>query len=356
MQTLSPTVALFVASLALVPLSRAEPDAAGKRVMTIFNFSEYIDPEVYRQFEKLHNCIVKETAFETPEEGLNKMVASGSHTFDVCSVGGNFMMPTGIAQGVLKRLDHSKLPNLKNLSREYQSPAYDPENRYSIPYQWGTTGIFIRKDLVPAGGISLREIFDEQSQLGRFVMMDSPRDMIGYANLYQGRPVNDVDLAVIRKSIELISRAKNSKNCMGFDGGIGGLNKVVAGIADYAIVYNGDAVRIGAQYPGKFTYVIPKEGGILWIDQLCIAKDAPNPDLAYAYLNYVLDAQVGAQISNWTRNATPNEAAQRLVKDEDRSNATIYPDPETTKRLHLIENLGNRETIRNDAWSAIKSN
>lgn len=326
------------------------------REMTVFNFSEYIDPEVYRQFEKLHHCTVKEVTFETPEEGLNKMIAGGSRTFDVCAVGGAFMIPPAIAQGVIRELDHSKIPNLKNLSASHQNPHYDPHNRHSIPYQWGTTGVFIRKDLLPKEGISLKAFFEGSREIGRFVLIDSVREMLGFANIYQGKPLNDVSLAVLKQSVTTITRAKNSKRFMGFDGGIGGRSKVVAGSADYAIVYSGDAIRVLDQYEGKFTYVIPTEGGIIWVDQLCIAKNAPNPDLAHAFLNYILDAKVGAQISNWTKYPTPNEAAKTFIKKEDLANPAIYPRPEDLQKLQYIEYLGDKETLRNDAWTAIKAN
>ena len=349
--------ALTAALLALVVFNPvAAVRAAEKRVMTIFNFSEYIDPEVYRQFEKLHNCTVKEVTFETPEEALNKMIAGGSRTFDVCAVGGAFMIPPAIAQGVIRPLDHSKIPNLKNLSREHQNPHYDPNNRHSIPYQWGTTGIFIRKDLLPAGGFSLKALFESQRQFGRFVLIDSVREMLGFANIYQGKPLNDVSMDVLKNAVSIIGKAKNARNFMGFDGGIGGRSKVIAGTADYAIVYSGDAIRVLDQYAGKFAYVIPTEGGIIWVDQLCIAKEAPNPDLAHAFLNYILDAKVGAQISNWTKYPTPNEAAKPFLNKEDLTNPAIYPTAAEMKKLQYIEYLGDKETLRNDAWTAIKGN
>ncbi|TAG07654.1 MAG: spermidine/putrescine ABC transporter substrate-binding protein [Verrucomicrobia bacterium] len=344
-------IATALASFAAPSIAKAEE----KPVLTIFNWSEYIDPEVYRQFEKEFNCIVKETNFETPEEALNKMVAGGSRTFDICAVGGGFKMQAGIAMDVLKKLDHSKIPNIKNLGPLFQNPAYDPGNSYSIPYQWGTTGVLIRKELLPAEGFSMSAFFDEKKQLGRFVLIDSTIEMIGYAHLYHGKSVNSVELPDLKKAIDLLTVAKGSKNFMGFDGGVGGRSKVVAGTADYAIVYNGDANRVLNENPGKFAYVIPKEGAPLWIDQLCIAKDAPNPELAYAFLNYVLDPKIGAQISAWTKYATPNQAAKPFLPAEDLASLAIYPDEETEKRLQLLEGVGEKETLRTEAWTAIKA-
>jgi spermidine/putrescine transport system substrate-binding protein len=350
-----PAVARLTALFALFSASVAITFAADKPVLTILNWSEYIDPEVYRQFEKAFNCEVKETNFETPEEALNKMVAGGSRTFDVCAVGGGFKMQAGIAQGVLKKLDHGKLPNLKNLAPRFQNPTYDPGNAYSVPYQWGTTGVIIRKDLLPKDGFSMAAIFDKKKEIGRFVLIDSTLEMLGYAHLYNGKPVNSVELPDLKKAIGQLVAAKKSKNFVGFEGGVGGRGKVVAGTADFAIVYNGDAGRVLEEYPGKFVYVIPNEGAPLWVDQLCIAKDAPNADLAYAFINYVLDAKIGAQISNWTKYATPNEAAKAFLTPEDLANTSIYPDAETEKRLHLLEGVGDKEPLRLEAWTAIKA-
>ncbi len=345
-----------IASLAVSLIALAAPAAAAEKpVLTVLNWSEYIDTEVYRQFEKEFNCIVKETNFENPEEALNKMVAGGSRTFDVCAVGGGFKMQAAIAQSVLKKLDHSKIPNIKNLAPRFQNPSYDPGNAYSIPYQWGTTGVIIRANLLPKDGFSTSAFFDPKKALGRFVLIDSTLEALGYANLYQGKPVNSVELADLKKSISLLTGAKGSKRFMGFDGGVAGRDKVVGGTADYAIVYNGDAGRAIAENPGKFVYVIPKEGAPMWVDQLCIAKDAPNPDLAYAFINYVLDAKIGAQISNWTKYATPNLAAKEFILPEDLANTSIYPDAETEKRLHMLEGVGEKEQLRIEAWTAIKA-
>ena len=346
-------LALPALSLIGVPSLAAEDE---KPTLTVFNWSEYIDPEVYAQFEKEFNCTVKEVTFETPEEAINKMIAGGTRTFDVCSVGSDFMVPSGIAQNVFKKLDHSKIPNLKNLAPLFQDPGYDPGNSHTIPYQWGTTGVFIRKELVPADGFSLDAFFKPGAELGRFAMIDSAREMLAYANIRQGKPANDIDLAVLKNSIELMTTAKKSKKFMGFDGGVGGIAKVVAGTADYAIAYNGDAIRNMDENPGKFAYVIPNEGAPVWTDSIGIAKDAPNVELAYAFLNYVLDAKIGAQISAWTKYASPNAAAKPLLPAEDLANPAIYPTEAQMAKLQFLKNLGPKETIRNDAWTAVKSN
>ena len=345
-------------ALGLLSVGRASRADEGEAlpILTVLNWSDYIDPKVYSQFGQLFHCQVKESTFDSPEEALNKMIAGGSRTFDVCAVGGNFLMPAAIAEGVLKELDHARIPNLKNLAPQYQNPAYDPGNRYSIPYQWGTTGVVIRRDLVPPGGFSLAAFFDPARELGRFDLIDSEREMLGYANLYQGKPLNSVDVDTLRASIALLTQAKNSRNCVGFDPGVGGRNKVAAGAADYAIGYSGGAVRLLALYPGRFAYVIPREGAPMWVDTLGIAHDAPHPDLAYAFLNYILEPKIGAQISNYTKYPSPNQAAWPYVDPADRANPAIYPSEDDQKRLHLVENLGDRETFRDDAWSAVKSN
>ncbi len=360
MFTKSSFTSLRVLSLLALPalslLSAGHLRAEEKPTLTVFNWTEYIDPQVYVQFEKEFNCTIKEVTFETPEEAINKMIAGGTRTFDVCSVGSDFMVPSGIAQGVFKKLDHSKIPNLKNLAPLFQDPGYDPGNAFTIPYQWGTTGVFIRKELVPAGGLTLDAFFKPGAELGRFSMIDSVREMLAYANIRQGRPANEIEIATLKKSIELLTSAKNSKKFMGFEGGIGGIAKVVAGTSDYAIGYNGDALRNIAENPGKFTYVIPNEGAPVWVDSLGIAKDAPNEALAYAFLNYVLDAKIGAQISTFTKYASPNAAAKPLLSAEDIANPIVYPTEAQMAKLQFLKNLGAKETIRNDAWTAVKSN
>jgi spermidine/putrescine transport system substrate-binding protein len=149
--------------------------------------------------------------------------------------------------------------------------------------------------------------------------------------------------------------AKKSQYFAGFDVGTGGRSKVAAGTAVAAIVYNGDALRAVADNPDTCAFVNPKEGTIGWVDNMCIPIGAPHPDLAYAYINWVLEPKVGAKLSNWTQYATPNKAAYPYITPEDFKNPAIYPAESYMPKIQFIKDLGNGNKMYDQIWTMVKT-
>ena len=142
---------------------------------------------------------------------------------------------------------------------------------------------------------------------------------------------------------------------MGFKGGVGGKNDIIAGVANAALVYNGDAIQAIADDPGKIGFVVPKEGSVIWIDSMCIPAEAPNPDAAHKWINWILDPEVGASLSNYNHFATPNEAARPFLSKDDLSNPGVWPPAETMKVLTFVKDLGNKNKVMDQAWTMVKS-
>jgi spermidine/putrescine transport system substrate-binding protein len=322
-----------------------------QKELRLFIWSEYIDPAILEAFTKQTGLKVRVDLYESNEELIAKLQAGGVSQYDVI-VPSDFYVPSIIQLGLVQPLDHAEIPNLKNLDDKFKSPPYDPGNRYSAAYQWGTTGLIYRKDRVGEPK-SWAVIFKEPK--APFILMDSPREMLGNALKYLGYSVNTKNPKEVQQAGQLLLQAKRSRYFLGFEGGVGGKNRVVAGAATYAVVYNGDAVKAADENPGKVAFAIPQEGATLWVDNMMIPARAPNPEGAHRFINFILDPKVGAQLSNFNRYATPNKVALPYINPADRKNPAIYPPAELIKRLGFILDLGKDNRIYDEVWTAVKS-
>jgi spermidine/putrescine transport system substrate-binding protein len=212
----------------------------------------------------------------------------------------------------------------------------------------------VRRDRVPDFEASWALVFDPARQRGPFVLIDSMRDMLGVALKAAGRSVNSTDPEDVRRAGEAVLAAKRSALSLGFEGGVGGKNKVLSGAAALAIVYNGDALRGMEEDPGV-AFEVPHEGSILWVDAMAVPARAPHPQAAHRFIDYLLRPEVGARLARFNRYATPNRAAFDLLTPEERSDAAVYPPPEVRRRLEYIEDVGEATRLYDEVWTAVKA-
>ena len=306
-------------------------------------------------FEKKFGIKVRLDIFENNEEMVAKLQAGGVRQYDII-VPSDYIMPVLIAQNLIQPLDHSKIPNLKNLKPLFRQTGYDPGNRYSVAYQWGTVGLMYRKDRVSADAVtSWSVLFNVDRQPGPFWLIDGVREMMGIALVYLGKDFNSADPLDLKAAADLLVATKRTRNCLGFKSGVGGKNDVAAGTAVAAIVYNGDAIQSVTEDLQHLGFVIPKEGSEIWLDSMCIPSQAPNPDAAHTWINWILEPEVGAALSNYNQYATPNAAAEPFITPEDLTNPGIHPTEEIMKTLHFTRDLGKGNRIMDEAWTHVKS-
>lgn len=340
----------LIAVLALFALSIA----FAQKEMRLFIWSEYMDPAIIQAFEKKYNLKVRIDLYESNEDMLAKLQAGGDSQYDVI-VPGDYIIPTLIQLKLIQPLNKAKVPNLKNLDAKFANPPYDPGNQYSSAYQWGMSGIMYRKDKVKSVPNSWADILDPKSSAtGPFVLMDSIREMMGGALRYLGYSINSKDPKQVQTAGKLLLDAKKSARALGFEGGVGAKNRLVAGTATYAVVYNGDAIK--AQGENKnVAFAVPKEGGAFFVDNLAIPAKAPNAEAANNFINFILDPKIGAQLSNYNRYATPNKAAMPYINKDDAKNPAIYPSEAVKKNLEFVLDLGKDSRVYNEVWTAVKS-
>jgi spermidine/putrescine transport system substrate-binding protein len=325
--------------------------AAARDQLNVFIWSEYIDPEIISDFEKKFDCKVIIDLYEDNESMMAKLQSGGDALYDIC-VPGNYIIPQLVQQNLLAPLRPENIPNMKNLSPSFQNPSYDPGNKHTVAYQWGTVGIYMRKPLDGTIDDTWGLLFDASKQAGPFLLMDSIREMLGCALKYKGFSVNTVNVDELKAVQAVMVDAKNRS--LGLEGGVGGKNKVLAKTATAAIVYNGDAIRAIADDP-ETTYFVPREGGVIWCDNLAIPAKAPHRDLAEKFINFILDPEVGARVSNFNQYATPNEASKPFITPEDLANPAIYPPAEMMSKLEFVNDVGDDAVLFDEIWTQIKS-
>jgi len=332
-------------------LLAATTAVAEKARLNIFIWSEYIDPAIVADFERQHDCKVTLDLYEDNESMIAKLAGGGVSLYDIV-VPSDYVVPAMIKRGLLAELRHANIPNLKNLDPQFAHRPFDPENRYTVPYQWGTVGLFIRKPKDNPIEETWGLVFDAKKQPGPFLLMDDVRACFAAALKYKGYPINSTDPKQLKEARDLLLDAK--RRSLGFEGGVGGKNKVLAKGCVMAMVYNGDGVR-GTKDDSETCYFVPREGGELWVDSMAIPAKAPHRDLAEKFINYILEPKVGAQLSNFNQYATPNLAARPFIRPEDLANPAIYPSAEMMKKVEFLQDLGKASKLYDELWTQVKS-
>ena len=329
--------------------SSGAPSTAATGTVTVFMYSEYIDPALVDRFQKETGMKIALDTYESTEEMMSK-VASAGDQYDVVVVS-DHAIPVMAARGTFRPLDYSRVPNAKNVSARFVKPAYDPKGTYSLPYQWGTMGIVYRKDKLPGFSPSWKALFDPAAQPGPVVLIDSMRDLMAAALFTKGYSPNTRSSTELKAAGDLL-RSARTKKMVGFYGSPDSVGKVLAGDAWLGIAYNGDAV---SKLDEHTDFVVPREGTIIWVDAMTIPAKAPNPAGAYKFIDYILQADVGAQLSNYLEYATPNAASLSLIKPEMRNDPRVYPPDAETAKMVMLEDVREATTLYDQVWTRVKA-
>lgn len=325
--------------------------AAREARLNLFIYSEYIDPAVVAEFEKRFECKVVIDVFEEAESMMAKIQGGGVGLYDVV-VAPDYIVPAMAKQKLLAPLRKEKIPNLANLDERFVNPPFDRENRHTAAYQWGTVGIYARPSVGKPAPQSWGLLFDPKLQPGPFALMDSMRDTIGAALKYKGYSLNSTNPKELKEVRDLLIDAKRRSS--GFEGSVGGKNKVLGKSVKAALVYSGEGGR-GMTEDKETAYFIPSEGSQIWVDSMAILAGTPSGDLAERFVNFILEAETGAKISNFTQFSSPNKAARKFIKPELLQNPVLYPPESVWKNLEFLRDLGPKAKLYDEIWTQIKS-
>ncbi|MCW6036474.1 spermidine/putrescine ABC transporter substrate-binding protein [Spirulina subsalsa FACHB-351] len=318
-------------------------------VLNVYNWSTYIDPDVVREFEQRFNVRVQYDTYDSNDTLLAK-IQPGNPGYDIVVPTDDYVESMA-NQGLLEELNHDNIPNLKNVDPRFLDNPFDPGNKYSVPYQWGTFGIGYNIQATGGEIKSLREIFDDKYR-GRVALMEDSRAMLGSVLIMLGYSPNTTNRQELEEARDFLVEHRSVVATFAPDTGQDLLDQ---GEVDIALEWSGDVFQVMEENE-NIRYVIPKEGAIIWTDNLAIPKDAPHKELAETFINFILEPEIGAAISNYVKFGTPNKAAieQGLIDEADLANPGIYPPDETLERLEYARDLGRDTALYDDIWTELK--
>ena len=334
----------------------------------VYNWSDYIDEALLTKFEEETGIDLIYDVFDSNELLETKMLAGGSG-YDVVVPTGTFLQRQ-IQVGAFQELDKSKLPNIDNMwdTIEQRTEQYDPGNEYSINYMWGTTGLGVNVDKVTevlgddAPISSLDLIFDPENmeKLAECGVhfLDAPTEMVPAALSYAGLDPDRKDDEALAKAEEVLMAVRPYVQKFHSSEYI---NALANGDICVAFGWSGDILQARdraaeADNDVNIAYNAPTEGALMWFDQMAIPVDAPNPDAAHTFLNFIMDAQNMAQASNYVYYANGNKAAQEYLIEDVIGDTAIYPDAATLETLYSVTPFPPRQQRSlTRMWTKVKS-
>lgn len=345
-------ILVLFAALALLACSDTLGQGGDRHTVSVMIYSEYIDPALLEDFEKKTGYKLNLELYEAQEEMLVKLQTAVSKKYDVI-IASDVVIQQMVELGIIAPLDTSKIPNRVNVASQFLGQAYDPTNTYSLPYLWGTTGILFRGDKVHTDSVSYSMLFNSENTKGKFSLLNESRSMLSMALSAIGFDANSDKQEEINKAVDYILQAKKNPDFRGFESSVEGKNKVLSKENWAAIVFNGEA-QAAINKDSSLQYVIPEEGSFMWVDAMLLCSRASNIEGAYAFMNYILDAKVGAQLAKYINYATPNKASLEVIDEEFKNNRVINPNEEEIKRMVFLTDLGNATRFYDEAWNIVK--
>ncbi|MGI9371099.1 MAG: ABC transporter substrate-binding protein [Hyphomicrobiales bacterium] len=325
--------------------------AADEKKVNLYNWDTYIGENTLSDFNKATGIEAKMDLFADNDELFAKL-KEGNPGYDVI-VPTNDYVERMIVAKMLEPLDHSKIPNMSNIAKAFQDAAFDPGRKHSIPYMWGTIALGYRKSKVgDTPPDSWKVCYDDDKFAGKVSLLGDADNVIGHALKYLGHSLNTTDEKQINEAAELIIANKKNIKVFADDNG---QDLLASGEVDIAQEWNGDILQV-MEEDDDITLTVPKEGGLLWQDCMCIPTGAPNPENAHALINYILDAKAGAEIAEFISYATPNEAAKKLTSKEYQENTAIFPSDDTLAKCEAAIYKGPEVTkLFQDAWTRVNA-
>ena len=329
-----------------------ENDVMNGEKLVVYNWGEYIDPEVLTMFEEETGIDIVYEEFET-NEILYPKISSGAIAYDVICPS-DYMIQRMIENDLLSEINFDNIPNLKNIGKQYleQSRQFDPENKYSVPYCWGTVGILYNKMMVDEPVDSWSILWDPKYK-DNILMQDSVRDAFGVTLKYLGYSLNSTDLDELTEAKNLLIEQKPLVQAYVIDQV---RDKMIGNEAALGVIYSGEAIYTQKENP-NLEYVIPKEGSNIWIDSWVIPKNAEHKENAEKFINFLCRPDIALMNFEYITYSTPNEAARELIEDESIRNSEIaFPDLSKYDNLETFQYLGTEaDQVYGDLWNKVKS-
>ncbi len=333
-------------------LSGCGKSSAENGEVIVYNWGEYIDPETLSLFEEETGIKVVYDEYDTNETMYPK-VEAGASAYDVICPS-DYMIQKMIDNDLLAEINFDNIPNMKNIGQQYleQSKEFDPENKYSVPYCFGTVGILYNKTMVSGPVDSWAVLWDEQ-YADNILMQDSVRDAFMVALKLNGYSMNTLNETELQTAKNSLIEQKPLVQAYVIDQV---RDKMIGDEAAIGVIYSGEAIYTQRENE-NLEYVIPKEGTNVWIDSWVIPKNSPNKENAEKFIDFMCREDIALKNFEYITYSTPNTAAQELIEDEDIKNSEIaFPDLSQYENLETFRYLGSEgDELYNSLWKEVKS-
>ena len=308
------TLAAALAALAFAAL----PAAAGEE-LNLFAWSEYVPQSVLDGFTRETGIEVNYETYSSNEEMLAKLV-SGAASYDVIQPS-EYVVEALVKEKQLLPLDHAKLPNLKNIGKQYWNEPHDPQLAYSVPYMQGSVGIVVNTTRIHEPVQSYADVFQAKYR-GRIVVLDDAREIVSWGLATLGLGPDQVAKPDLEKVRPVLASWLPLVKVYDSDSP---KTALLNGDVDLGVVWSGEAALLIQEQPGKFSYTLPKEGAHMFIDNLAIPKGAPHVESAHKFIDYILRPDVSRKISEEFPYTNPNVEARKLLTPKELANEASYP-------------------------------
>ncbi len=337
---------LLMLMLLVVPPLQAEPTD-----LVLLTWPDYLSPDVVRRFEERFNARILTSHFDQDADRSERLLETEGRGFDLITVSGSDLAIYA-RRGWLEPLDTRHLPNLRHIAPRWLD-AFASARQFGVPYFWGTVGIAYRQDLVPEPILSWSQLFQPAPGLrGKISMVSDPRDLLGAALKSLGYSLNSQSLLELKEAGALLGRQKPYTKTYAYTP----LNEqapLVTGEVVAGLLYNGDALALKVLQP-ELQFVVPLEGGNLWVDYWTVARHSRNKTLAYQFLDFINEPANAAQQARELFYATPNQSAEMMLPREVLNNPVIYPSTATLEASEFYQPLSPRTLkLRNEIFLSI---
>ena len=343
-------VLFLLTAVVIGPLAWRRWTVAGDRqVLNLYIWSGYLAPDTLKVFEQRFQARVQYDLYDSVEALLAKL-QSGNSGYDIV-VPSDYAVQILQRQRLLSPIDKAQLPNLeRNLDPQFLGRAFDPGNRYSVPYTWGTTGIGYRKDRVGQFTDGWQALWEERYR-GKIVMLDDMRENFGAALKLAGFSINSRNPDQLQTAKALLEKQKpllQAYNSSNFQ------ELLVSGDAWLVQGWNGQIVKAARENP-NIGYLLPKQGTTIFIDSFCIPAGAAYKTLAHQFINYMLEPETAAAVVNHTGYTVANRAARPYINKALLNNPALFPDSALLDKCEMLEDLGETVLIYDRLWTEVRS-
>lgn len=322
----------------------------GKKEVTlhVYNWVDYINPDLIPEFEKANNCRVVMDNYDS-NEAMYAKIQAGAKGYDLIFPS-SYMVSIMNKQQMIIPIDHSKIPNIKHIDEAFIKLTEDSAMHHSVPYMISVTGIGYVKSAVGEAVDASWSIFERKDLAGRMTMLDDAREAIGAALKYMGYSLNTTNVDELNAAKEVMLKWK--QNLAKYESIL--YNR---GLASQEFLvsqgYNGDVMQVAQEAP-DVAFMLPKEGTSIASDDMVIPKDAPNKELAYAFINFLLDPQVAAKNMEYVYYEAPNKAALKLLPQDMLDDPAFHLPEAYMKKCEVVQDLGDKNELYMNVWDSIK--